>query len=154
MDLIKKKSSRVSDMLDCIPENFILLASVHLCLMKPDFLKMKLRFQTTRLYTSYFLSPLLCSCFSPGPFLSLPCKSTSMLAKRWYIKIYHLSVLLLSFIALFMFTSSHQTLLFFYFILLFSRDYLFSFLCLMLSFYFEKRKSVLSFSQSGVRWNF
>ena len=50
-------------------------------------------------------------------FVSFPGSQLPMLAKIWYIKIYHLSVLLLSSIALFIFTSYHQTLPFLYFFL-------------------------------------
>lgn len=86
-------------------------------------------------------------------FVSFPGSQLPMLAKIWYIKIYHLSVLLLSSIALFIFTSYHQALPFFI-LFSFSRDYFFSSLYLALNFYFGKKKHVLFFNQPRVRWDF
>ena len=85
-----------------------------------------------------------------------PVSQVPLLAQIWYIKIYHLSVLLLSFIALFIFTRSHQTLLFLCFLYFFSPEATFSLSYVWhWTFIFGGEKmSVLSFYQSGLRWDF
>lgn len=147
MDLIKNKSSRVSDTLACVLENFILFASVHLCLMKLDFLKIKLKipnYETIHSIFSFSISPLLL--LPRAIFVSSPVSQLPLLAKIWYIKIYHLSVLLLSFIAQFIFTSSHLALPFLYFYTSHLQRLLFLFPMSFTMFLFKKNLCSIFFS--------
>lgn len=119
-------------------------------------LKVKLRSQTMKLHTTYFLAPLLCFYDSPGLSLFLPSKPSSTAGPNMiYQNLPSFCVIAQLHCSIHFYTLPPNPSLFMFFILFFSRGYFFSFLCLALNFYFLGEKmSVLSFYQSGLRWDF
>lgn len=83
-------------------------------------------------YTQHIFFLSFFTSITPRGHLRLyPVTQLPLLAKIWYIKIYHLSLLLLSFIALFIFTSSHQSPFIFIFLYVSSPEATFSISCVL-----------------------